>query len=82
MDRASVFMNGRSQAVRLPQAYRFEPGTKAVQVRRLGRTVILEPIEKRGWDPHYWESLKAMAPMDETIEPFKIEFNLIKPEDL
>ena len=56
--------------------------TKVVQVRRIGRTVILEPIEKRGWDPHYWESLKAMAPMDETIEPFKLEFNTIKPEDL
>ena len=42
VDIAQLFKNGRSQAVRLPAAYRFE-GT-AVRVSRRGRAVILEPI--------------------------------------
>jgi antitoxin VapB len=42
-DIAKIFMHGRSQAVRLPKAFRL-PGTQ-VRVRRVGRTVVLEPIE-------------------------------------
>ncbi|MBU6371530.1 MAG: AbrB/MazE/SpoVT family DNA-binding domain-containing protein [Alphaproteobacteria bacterium] len=41
-DTAKLFMHGRSQAVRLPKAYRM-PGTE-VRVRRDGEMVILEPI--------------------------------------
>lgn len=41
--RAKLFKSGRSQAVRLPKAFRF-PGTE-VRVRRVGRGVLLEPIE-------------------------------------
>ncbi|MGE0255098.1 MAG: AbrB/MazE/SpoVT family DNA-binding domain-containing protein [Alphaproteobacteria bacterium] len=40
---AKVFMHGRSQAVRLPKAFRV-PG-KVVRVRRVGRTVVLEPLD-------------------------------------
>ena len=40
---AKVFWSGRSQAVRLPKAFRFEG--KEVRVRREGKAVILEPIE-------------------------------------
>ena len=39
---ARLFRNGRSQAVRLPRAFRFE-GDR-VRVRRLGRGVLVEPI--------------------------------------
>lgn len=39
---ARLFRNGRSQAVRLPQAFRF-PGDR-VRIRRLGRGVLLEPL--------------------------------------
>ena len=39
---AKLFMNGRSQAVRLPQEFRFE-GDR-VRIRRVGRGVLLEPI--------------------------------------
>jgi antitoxin VapB len=39
---AKLFMHGRSQAVRLPKAFRL-PG-KEVRVRRLGRGVLLEPL--------------------------------------
>ena len=39
---ARLFRNGRSQAVRLPQAFRF-PGDR-VRIRRLGHGVLLEPL--------------------------------------
>jgi antitoxin VapB len=45
--RASLFMNGRSQAVRLPKEFRFE-GTH-VYASRDGDRVILTPINSR-WD--------------------------------
>lgn len=41
-DFAKVFKSGRSQAVRLPKAYRFAGA--CVRIRREGRAVILEPI--------------------------------------
>lgn len=42
--RAKLFMHGRSQAVRLPKEFRM-PG-KEVRVRKVGRAVVLEPIEE------------------------------------
>ncbi len=41
-DIAKLFQNGRSQAVRLPQEFRFK-GDR-VRVRRVGIGVLLEPI--------------------------------------
>lgn len=41
---AKLFKHGRSQAVRLPKAFRL-PGNE-VRVRRVGRGVLLEPIER------------------------------------
>ena len=43
---AKLFWSGRSQAVRLPKAYRFEG--EEVRIRRLGEAVILEPVP-RDW---------------------------------
>jgi antitoxin VapB len=40
---AKLFQHGRSQAVRLPKEFRL-PG-KEVRVRRVGRGVLLEPME-------------------------------------
>jgi antitoxin VapB len=37
-----IFMNGRSQAVRLPRQFRL-PGTQ-VRIRRVGNGILLEPI--------------------------------------
>jgi len=45
---AKLLKHGRSQAVRLPEEFRL-PG-KEVRVRRLGRGVILEPMERDGRD--------------------------------
>lgn len=39
---AKLFLNGRSQAVRLPLEFRF-PGTE-VRITRQGRGVLLEPV--------------------------------------
>lgn len=47
MDTAKVFWSGRSQAVRLPKAFRFD--TDEVRIRRDGSRVVLEPIEGE-WD--------------------------------
>jgi antitoxin VapB len=46
---AKLFRNGNSQAVRLPQEFRFQ-GDR-VRVRRHGRGVLLEPMEfdLKGW---------------------------------
>ena len=41
---AKIFKHGRSQAVRLPKEFRL-PG-KEVRVCRIGRSVLLEPIER------------------------------------
>ena len=41
---AKLFKHGRSQAVRLPKEFRL-PG-KEVRVRRLGRGVLLEPVDR------------------------------------
>ena len=48
---ARIFMNGRSQAVRLPREYRFDCDT--VAIRRVGRHVILSP-KYASWED-YWQ---------------------------
>ena len=50
MKTAKLFQNGRSQAVRLPKAFRL-PGTE-VRISKQGDKVILEPIDK-GWDDFF-----------------------------
>ena len=42
LDTAKVFKTGRSQAVRLPKAYRF--ATDEVTIERQGDAVILRPV--------------------------------------
>jgi antitoxin VapB len=57
---AKLFTNGRSQAVRLPQEFRFT-GTQ-VRVSRRGRGVLLEPLSPTVDD---W-----FAELDRFEEPF------------
>ncbi len=47
METAKVFQTGRSQAVRLPKAFRFN-GTE-VAIKNFGRGVLLMPIDNP-WD--------------------------------
>jgi len=51
MDKAKLFINGRSQAIRLPKAYRFEG--KEVYIKRISEGVLLIPKDKSIWD--VWE---------------------------
>lgn len=51
MDKAKIFINGRSQAIRLPKAYRFEG--KEVYIKRISEGVLLIPKDKSIWD--VWE---------------------------
>ena len=50
MSTGSVFVNNRTQAVRLPADTRFPEGIKQVNVRVLGKDRILSPVE------HTWDS--------------------------
>ena len=52
METAKVW-SGRSQAVRLPRAFRVDAGE--VRIRRRGRAIVLEPV------PESWEWLDALA---------------------
>lgn len=45
MTAAKLFLNGRSQAVRLPKAFRFE-GVTEVFIERDGDRVILSPVRR------------------------------------
>jgi antitoxin VapB len=49
---AKLFINGGSQAVRLPKEFRFEGDE--VRVRRLGQGVVLEPVTPTSWPAGYW----------------------------
>jgi len=44
MNKAKIFMNGQSQAVRLPKEFRFS--AKEVSVVQLGKSLILQPLPK------------------------------------
>ena len=66
METAKIFINGRSQAVRLPKAYRFE-GSE-VYIKKTSEGVLLIPKNKSIWD--IWE--KNLMKYD---EPFMIKRN-------
>lgn len=55
-ERAKIFQNGGSQAVRLPKSCRFE-GQDELVVRRVGKKVILEPADE--WSPEFLACLGA-----------------------
>lgn len=44
---AKVFMSGRSQAVRLPKAFRL--GCDEVTVEKSGEKLVLTPVSKTDW---------------------------------
>jgi antitoxin VapB len=56
-ERARIFQNGGSQAVRLPKSCRFKEGQDRVMVRRVGKQVILEPADE--WPPEFLACLGA-----------------------
>ena len=54
---AKIFMNGRSQAVRLPKEYRFDCGE--VFVEKQGDKVIISAAEP-GWD-EFFDTVSAFG---------------------
>jgi antitoxin VapB len=61
--RARVFWSGRSQAVRLPKAFRLS--VAEVEIRREGDCLVLEPLlvsrDAKGWPEAFW-ALAGAAP--------------------
>ena len=53
---AKLFFNGRSQAVRIPKAYRFE-GVDEVIFRKEGDALVIAPVRKT------WKSYAEEAPL-------------------
>ena len=51
----TVFLNGRSQAVRIPKELRFD--AKEVSIRKLGDGVVLEPIKSSEWPEGFFEDI-------------------------
>lgn len=65
--KAKVFWSGPSQAVRLPKAFRFN--TDEVTIRKVGNSLILEPVPKRGWPVGYAASFANLPEDFERPEP-------------
>lgn len=55
MTMAKLFMNGRSQAVRLPREFRFEDEDEVI-IKRMGDIVMLIPKHK--WEDIFVNALK------------------------
>ncbi len=52
MSHSTVFVNNRSQAVRLPADARFPAGVKKVEVRVVGHDRVISPAD-RAWDSFF-----------------------------
>ncbi len=52
MATGSVFVNNRTQAVRLPAEARFPDGVKKVTVRIVGKDRVLSPVDS-SWDSFF-----------------------------
>ena len=77
-NRATLFRNGGSQAVRLPLAFRFPEGDSEVLVRRVGRRVVLEPLDV--WPSSFLRVLGSLSdgierpahvPLSQLRDPFE-----------
>ncbi len=71
MNRAKIFKNGDSQAIRLPKEFRFQG--KEVYIRKEGDSVIISPIDDAV--DRLWKTLNRLS------DDFKIERNQPKTFD-
>ncbi len=74
MATAKLFQNGRSQAVRLPKAYRFE-GMSEVQIERDGERVILTPLPRPSIEVLIaaLERFDPLAPIPDRQQPAQVD---------
>lgn len=68
--KARIFMNNRSQAVRLPKEFQFQ--TREVFIRRVGRDVVLSP-RPLDWSSYLAEAPAASADFMEGIEDLPVQ---------
>jgi len=54
----TLFMNGRSQAVRIPKELRLPEGE--VEIERWGEGVLIRPAKPRRWPAGFFESIRIV----------------------
>lgn len=68
--KAKIFMNNRSQAVRLPKEFRFK--TSEVFIRKVGRDVVLSP-RPLDWSGYFAEAPVASEGFMEGVEDLPVQ---------
>ena len=68
--KAKIFMNNRSQAVRLPKEFQFK--TQEVFIRKVGKDVVLSP-RPLDWSSYLAEAPIASADFMEGIEDLPVQ---------
>jgi antitoxin VapB len=51
-----VFMNGRSQAVRIPKEFRFKE--EEVTIQKCGDGILVQPARLKGWPKDWFEAIQ------------------------
>lgn len=68
--KAKIFMNNRSQAVRLPKDFQFK--TREVFIRRQGNEVVLSPTPS-DWSSYFTEAPVASKTFMEGVEDLPVQ---------
>ena len=68
MERGSVFMNNKTQAIRPPKSVRLPDGTKVVDIERRGRAWIVVPSDQ-SWAHWFEEADVSPDFMDDRGQP-------------
>lgn len=66
MERGSVFMNNKTQAIRLPKSVRLPEGTRTVDIVRRGRAWVIIPSDQ-SW-AQWFEDAEVSPDFMETRE--------------
>jgi len=74
--KSSLFMSGRSQAVRIPAAMRFPEGTREVILQRAGQSLIISPAGSS------WDSFFALEKLDEDFMPKRNQGSFQEREEI
>lgn len=78
--KAKIFNNGHSQAVRLPKEFRFE--SKEVIIRKVENGVLLMPQDKNMWENWFDNLDKFSEDFAKVLYSREINQNNQKREDL
>ena len=78
--KAKIFNNGNSQAVRLPKEFRFE--SKEVIIRKVANGVLLMPQDKNMWENWFDNLDKFSEDFAKVLYSREINQNNQKREDL